>query len=294
MAMGINTNQMSLNAQRQSSTAQAALGTAMARLSSGLRINTAKDDAAGLAIGERMNSQVRGMTVAIRNANDGISMTQTAEGGLSTIVGMLQRMRELSVQASNSTNQSGDLSAMDKEYRQLSQEISRTLRDTQFNGVSILEATANFSFQVGANSGQIIEISASDLNAFGEGLSGALSAVLSGSITNATLGDLSGLLSLSGDTNSTNNGNITALDAAIQAVNEQRAGLGAVQSRFDNTIANLESSLENQSAAKGRIMDADFAAESAALSRAQILSQASTAMIAQANQAPQSVMKLLN
>lgn len=293
MAMGINTNQMSLNAQRQSSTAQAALGTAMARLSSGMRINTAKDDAAGLAIGERMNSQVRGMTVAIRNANDGISMTQTAEGGLSTIVGMLQRMRELSVQASNSTNQSGDLSAMDKEYRQLSQEITRTLRDTQFNGVSILETTANFSFQVGANSGQIIEIGSADLNAFGDGISGALSGVLSASLGTGP-GDLSGLFTLAGDANSANNGNITALDAAIQAVNEQRAGLGAVQSRFDNTIANLESSLENQSAAKGRIMDADFAAESAALSRAQILSQASTAMIAQANQAPQSVMKLLN
>lgn len=288
MAMGINTNQMSLNAQRQSSTAQAALGTAMARLSSGMRINTAKDDAAGLAIGERMNSQVRGMTVAIRNANDGISMTQTAEGGLSTISGMLQRMRELAVQAVNSTNQGTDLSAMDKEYQQLAQEIDRTIRDTQFNGVPILQSTADFTFQVGANSGQIITINSVDLNATGAAAPNAL-----GDITSSTAGG--GPFSTLDTTANINNGaNISALDQAIQAVNEQRASLGAVQSRFDNTIANLQSSVENQSAARGRIMDADFAAESAALSRAQILSQASTAMIAQANQAPQSVMKLLN
>jgi flagellin len=288
MAMGINTNQMSLNAQRQSSSAQAALGTAMARLSSGLRINTAKDDAAGLAIGERMNTQVRGMTVAIRNANDGISMTQTAEGGLSTVVNMLQRMRELSVQAVNSTNQSGDLSAMDKEYQQLAQEIGRTLRDTQFNGVSILQATADATFQVGANSNQTITISAADLNATG-GINPALGNVMvdsSGTVgTNAALNIAD---------NTANSAQIDALDAAIQAVNEQRASLGAVQSRFDNTIANLQTSVENQTAARGRIMDADFASESAALSRAQILSQASTAMIAQANQVPQGVMKLLN
>ena len=289
MAMGINTNQMSLNAQRQSSTAQAALGTAMARLSSGMRINTAKDDAAGLAIGERMNSQVRGMTVAIRNANDGISMTQTAEGGLSTISGMLQRMRELAVQAVNSTNQGTDLSAMDKEYQQLAQEIDRTIRDTQFNGVPILQSTADFTFQVGANSGQIITINSVDLNATGAAAPNAL-----GDITSSTAGAGGPFSTLNTASNIDNGANISALDLAIQAVNEQRASLGAVQSRFDNTIANLQSSVENQSAARGRIMDADFAAESAALSRAQILSQASTAMIAQANQAPQSVMKLLN
>lgn len=284
MAMGINTNQMSLNAQRQSSTAQAALGTAMARLSSGMRINTAKDDAAGLAIGERMNSQVRGMTVAIRNANDGISMTQTAEGGLSTVVNMLQRMRELSVQAVNTTNQTGDLSAMDKEYQQLSQEIGRTLRDTQFNGVSVLSGvTVNYEFQVGANAGQTITIGSGDLNAADGATNPALAEVITGAAS-----------ALDTAANTNNSANINALDLAIQAVNEQRASLGAVQSRFDNTIANLQTSVENQTAARGRIMDADFAAESAALSRAQILSQASTAMIAQANQAPQSVMKLLN
>lgn len=285
MAMGINTNQMSLNAQRQSSTAQAALGTAMARLSSGMRINTAKDDAAGLAIGERMNTQVRGMTVAIRNANDGISMTQTAEGGLSTIANMLQRMRELSVQAVNSTNKSGDLSAMDKEYQQLANEITRTLTDTQFNGVSVLSGASDYTFQIGANASQIITISSTELNAGAGAANEALTAVMGGGDTMSGL-DIAD--------NTANSARIEALDAAIQAVNEQRASLGAVQSRFDNTISNLQSSVENQTAARGRIMDADFAAESAALSRAQILSQASTAMIAQANQAPQSVMKLLN
>ena len=284
MVMGINSNTASLNAQRSANAAQSSLSTSMARLSSGLRINTAKDDSAGLAISERMDAQVRGMNVAIRNANDGVSMTQTAEGGLATVGNMLQRMRELSVQAVNTTNQTGDLSAMDKEYQQLSQEIGRTLRDTQFNGVSVLSGvTANYEFQVGANAGQTITIGSGDLNAADGATNPALGEVITGAAS-----------AIDSATNANNSANITALDAAIQAVNEQRASLGAVQSRFDNTISNLQTSVENQTAARGRIMDADFAAESAALSRAQILSQASTAMIAQANQAPQSVMKLLN
>lgn len=284
MVMGINSNTASLNAQRSANAAQNSLTTSMARLSSGLRINTAKDDAAGMAISERMDSQVRGMNVAIRNANDGISMTQTAEGGLATVGNMLQRMRELSVQAVNSTNQSSDLSAMDKEYQQLSQEIERTLRDTQFNGVSVLSGvTSDYTFQVGANSGQVITIGSADLNAATDAANTALVEVISGGALSA----------LNLTDNTANAGNITALDAAIQAVNEQRASLGAVQSRFDNTISNLQSSVENQTAAKGRIKDADFATESANLSRSQILSQASTAMIAQANQLSQGVMSLL-
>lgn len=284
MVMGINSNTASLNAQRSANAAQNSLTTSMARLSSGLRINTAKDDAAGMAISERMDSQVRGMNVAIRNANDGISMTQTAEGGLATVGNMLQRMRELSVQAVNSTNQSSDLSAMDKEYQQLSQEIERTLRDTQFNGVSVLSGvTSDYTFQVGANSGQVITIDSADLNAATDAANTALVEVISGGALSA----------LNLTDNTANAGNITALDAAIQAVNEQRASLGAVQSRFDNTISNLQSSVENQTAAKGRIKDADFATESANLSRSQILSQASTAMIAQANQLSQGVMSLL-
>lgn len=282
MVMGINSNTASLNAQRSANAAQSSLSTSMARLSSGLRINTAKDDAAGLAISERMDAQVRGMNVAIRNANDGVSMTQTAEGGLATVSNMLQRMRELAVQASNSTNTTGDLSAMDREYQQLSQEIARTVSATQFNGMSILTAGTDMSFQVGANadSTQTITVPATDLT-----VGSALTEVMAGG---------AGATALDTTAYGNNTANISALDAAIQAVNEQRAGLGAMQSRFDNTISNLQISVENQTAAKGRIKDADFATESANLSRSQILSQASTAMIAQANQAPQSVMKLLN
>lgn len=287
MVMGINSNTASLNAQRSANAAQSSLSTSMARLSSGLRINTAKDDAAGLAISERMDSQVRGMNVAIRNANDGVSMTQTAEGGLATVGNMLQRMRELAVQAVNSTNQSGDLSAMDKEYQQLANEIGRTLKDTQFNGVSILQMTADAAtFQVGANSTQVITIGSADLNATG-GANTALGAVM----IDAT--NTGGNAALNIADNTANSAQIDALDAAIQAVNEQRASLGAVQSRFDNTISNLQTSVENQTAAKGRIKDADFAAESANLSKSQILQQASTAMIAQANQLSQGVMSLL-
>ena len=287
MVMGINSNTASLNAQRSANAEQSSLSTSMARLSSGLRINTAKDDAAGMAISERMDAQVRGMNVAIRNANDGVSMTQTAEGGLATVGNMLQRMRELAVQAVNSTNQSGDLSAMDKEYQQLANEIGRTLKDTQFNGVSILQMTADAAtFQVGANSTQVITIGSADLNATG-GANTALGAVM----IDAT--NTGGNAALNIADNTANSAQIDALDAAIQAVNEQRASLGAVQSRFDNTISNLQSSVENQTAAKGRIKDADFATESANLSRSQILSQASTAMIAQANQLSQGVMSLL-
>lgn len=286
MVMGINSNTASLNAQRSANAAQNSLTTSMARLSSGLRINTAKDDAAGMAISERMDSQVRGMNVAIRNANDGVSMTQTAEGGLATVSNMLQRMRELAVQAVNSTNLTGDLSAMDKEYRQLATEIGRTLRDTQFNGVSVLSGVAaDYTVQVGANSGQVITVSSADLDA------GANTAIAAALIDDA--GTVGAAAALTVGDNTANAANITALDAAIQAVNEQRASLGAVQSRFDNTISNLQTSVENQTAAKGRIKDADFATESANLSRSQILSQASTAMIAQANQLSQGVMSLL-
>ena len=287
MVMGINSNTASLNAQRSANAAQSSLSTSMARLSSGLRINTAKDDAAGLAISERMDAQVRGMNVAIRNANDGVSMTQTAEGGLATVGNMLQRMRELAVQAVNTTNQTSDLSAMDKEYQQLAAEIGRTLKDTQFNGVSVLSGvTSDYTFQVGANSGQTITVGSGELDA-------TLNAAISAVFIDQSLSATGGAAALDTTANGNNSNNITALDAAIQAVNEQRASLGAVQSRFDNTISNLQSSVENQTAAKGRIKDTDFATESANLSRSQILSQASTAMIAQANQLSQGVMSLL-
>lgn len=291
MAMGINTNVMSINAQRQAASSQAALGTAMARLSSGLRVNTAKDDAAGLAIADRMDAQSRGMTVAIRNANDGISLTQTAEGALTNIGNMLQRMRELTVQAGNTTYTSGDVSALNKEMAQLAQEVGRIVSGTQFNGKAILgaDATSGFSFQIGANvsagaaGDQTIAIASGDIFAASD-----LSAV----VGSTSAGGLSAAVGSAATT--TNSAILTAIDNALKAVNEKRSSIGAIQSRFDNTIANLQTSIENQSAARGRIVDADFAAESAALSRAQILQQASTAMIAQANQVPQGVMKLLN
>jgi flagellin len=280
MAMTINTNIMSLNAQRNASASQMSLATSMQRLSSGLRVNSAKDDAAGLAIADRMNTQVRGMTVAIRNANDGISLAQVAEGGLSVVTDILQRMRELSVQAINSTNTSGDISALNQEYVQLSQELERNMSSVQFNGTSLFTATADFVFQVGANAGQTVIVSASDLGV----ASGAITGVLPNSSTTSALIP---------SANAENSANLTAIDAALSAVNSTRATLGAVQSRFQQTITYLQTAVENQTAARGRIMDADFAAETANLSRTQILQQAGTAMIAQANQIPQSVLQLL-
>ena len=285
MSMTINTNVASLNAQRNTATNSASLSTTMQRLSSGLRINSAKDDAAGLAIADRMNTQVRGMNVAVRNAGDAISMAQVAEGGLSTTNDLLQRMRELAVQASNAPNSAGsagDIAKLDNEYKQLGAELSRMLDATQFNGEKILNTSASYVFQVGANAGaeNQITIANGDISLSGNA---AFSAVASGGAS-ATL--------ITG-TASANTANIAALDAAISAVNDRRASLGALQSRFENTISYLRTASENQSAARGRIMDADFAAETANLSRTQILQQAGTAMIAQANQQPQSVLKLL-
>lgn len=287
MSMVINTNIQSLNAQRNVALNSESLSTTMQRLSSGLRVNSAKDDAAGLAIADRMNTQIRGMNVAVRNAGDAISMAQVAEGGLSSMTDMLQRMRELAVQASNSPNSTGaggDIDKLNSEYSQLSTELSRMLSATQFNGASVLnQATSmNYIFQVGANSGvenQII-ISGSDISLNADT---AFGAVLAG-------GGSSGLsLTAASD----NTAVIGALDQAISAVDGRRAKLGALQSRFENTINYLQTASENQTAARSRIMDTDFAAETANLSRTQILQQAGTAMVAQANQLPQMVLKLL-
>ena len=280
MAMGINTNVQSINAQRMAAKAQESLGTSMARLSSGLRVNSAKDDSAGLAIADRMDSQSRGMSVAIRNANDGISLTQTAEGALGNIGNMLQRMRELTVQAGNSTLSATDISALNKEYGQLAAEISRTVSATQFNGQSVLNSTAGVGFQVGANgtADQFITIGSGDIN--GAGVTAVASATAGALVAATSAGNA-------------NTATLSAIDSTLALVNERRASLGAIQSRFDNTISNLQTSVESQSAARGRIVDADFAAESANLSKSQILQQASTAMIAQANQLSQGVMSLL-
>lgn len=279
MSMTINTNVQSLNAQRNAGVSQSSLSTSLQRLSSGLRVNSAKDDAAGLAIAERMNSQVRGMNVAIRNANDGISLAQTADGGLASMADMVQRMRELSVQAVNATNTSGDINALNQEYTQLSQELGRTISSVQFNGTNLFTSTANFDFQVGANSGQTIQVGSASLNL---NSAAGLTAIVAGSAS-----------ALTTSSNSANAANIDFLDKALTTINSSRAVLGAVQSRFETTISFLQTSVENQSAARGRIMDANFATETANLSRAQILQQAGTAMIAQANQLPQGVLALL-
>jgi len=282
MAMTINTNVMSLNAQRNAANNQSSMATTMQRLSSGLRVNSAKDDAAGLAIAERMNTQVRGMTVAIRNANDGISLSQVAESGISTLTDILQRMRELTVQSINSTNTSSDINALGEEYTQLGAELSRIISAVQFNGSSLFTTTAGYDFQVGATSGQTISISSASLNFQS---AAGLSSVMYGSTDAAS--------ALNSTSNSANAATLTALDLAIDTVNAARAQLGAIQSRFEKTINFLSTGIENQSAARGRIMDADFASETSNLSRVQILQQAGTAMIAQANQMPQSVLQLL-
>ena len=280
MALTINTNVASLDAQRNVAMSQSSLATSMQRLSSGLRINSAKDDAAGLAIAERMNSQVRGMNVAVRNANDGISLSQTADGALSSVGDSLQRMRELAVQSRNSTNSSSDRDSLNKEFSQLQSEITRVLGGTAFNGKKILGADATtLTFQVGANttSNDRVDISTTDMTQATQ-------------ITNVTGTSASiGASATGGDIDTV----INNIDTAINDVNDTRATFGASESRFDSIISNLQSGVENQSAARSRIMDADFASETANMSRAQVLQQAGTAMIAQANQQPQSVLSLL-
>jgi len=398
MSMTINTNVTSLTAQRNLGSSQSALSTSMQRLSSGLRVNSAKDDAAGLAIAERMNSQTRGLNVAARNANDGISLSQTAEGALGKVGDMLQRMRELAVQSSNSTNSDDDRKALQNEVTQLRDEIDRVSKTTTFNGQKLLDGSFTAgTFQVGANSGDNITVGALT-NSSAEGLSKTTFG--SDSITTGTAGEVSTLTSITAgdlaisvggteykldaidtarsgeermgqvvaainkktaDTGvtafmkantdgtydleirsdkidsstgnamavtaggftvattgfdassldiSTNTGTtgITSLsietqadawvamkqiDDAINQVNGTRAKLGAVQSRFENAVSNIQIQSENTSAARGRIVDADFASETANLSRSQILQQAGTAMVAQANQLPQQVMSLL-
>lgn len=378
----INTNVQSLNAQRNLSASQGSLSTSMQRLSSGLRINSAKDDAAGMAISERMNSQVRGLNVAVRNANDGISLAQTAEGSLAEVGNNLQRIRELAVQASNGTNSQSDRDALNAEVVQLQSEIQRVAEQTSFNGAKLLNGSFNgVAFQVGANSGETITIanianaqtsalggavtrttetiSAASLTGFATAVAdgevtingrsiGAIGAAANaqeragqlteainrvsaqsgvgasydrttGSITlsstaqfavagatddatvaglanGATIGSSTTLNGI-GSVNVSNFGSaqmaIDMADAALTTVNTARSNLGAIQNRFSSVVANLQSTSENLSASRGRIVDADFAKETANLSRSQILQQAGTAMVAQANQLPQGVLSLL-
>ncbi|MDI3509722.1 MAG: flagellin [Pseudomonadota bacterium] len=391
----INTNIQSLNAQRNLSASQSSLSTSMQRLSSGLRVNSAKDDAAGLAISERMSSQVRGLNVAVRNANDGISLAQTAEGAMVEIGNNLQRMRELAVQSSNATNSQSDRNALNAEVTQLVSEIDRVANQTNFNGTKLLDGSFNGAlFQVGADAAQTIGVNSivdANSNALGKatfqdnqtvtaatgtataagtitGLSvsvtppGGTSTTIALKDVSVAIGDTAAdvnkkivdsfnakmdqtglyasidganikfesvkagqtVTALNGGTgapagltytggaatvvattsNSTlDNLNITTFvgsqraieitDKALTSVNSARADMGAVQNRFSSVIANLQSASENLSASRGRIVDADFAKETANLSRAQILQQAGTAMVAQANQLPQGVLSLL-
>jgi len=381
MALSINTNVASLNAQRNVAKSQEGLATSLQRLSTGLRINSAKDDSAGLAISERFSSQIRGLNQAARNANDGISLVQTAEGALTEVGSNLQRIRELAVQASNGTNTQADRDALNSEVTQLKAEIQRVSEQTNFNGTKLLDGSfSGVAFQVGANAGETITIStiantqtsalggtltrysssvaASSLTGFATGIAaggvtingtdiGAIAAAgnaqeragqlteainrvssttgvgasydaVSGQVTltsaaavtvagttnsatvagwaNGSVGTSTsttgiGSLSVSSFTNAQQT--IAHIDEALKSVNTSRGNLGAIQNRFSSTIANLQTTSENLSASRGRIVDADFAAETANLSKGQILQQAGTAMLSQANSLPQGVLGLL-
>lgn len=380
MAQVINTNVASLNAQRNLTTSQNSLNTSLQRLSSGLRINSAKDDAAGLAISERMTSQIKGLTVASRNANDGISLAQTAEGALGEIGNNLQRIRELAVQASNGTNTQVDRDALNAEVTQLKSEIQRVAEQTNFNGTKLLDGSVpSFTFQVGSNAGETIQVSNivnAQVSALGgtvsrysdtiaaSTLTGFATAINSGDVTingqnigaiaaagnaqeragqlveainrvsaasgagasyDATTGQITltssaavtvvnagdattagwaaGSVGAATSTTGVNSVSVSSftdaqqslkmIDNALASINTSRANLGAVQNRFSSTIANLASSTENLSAARSRIQDADYATETANLSRTQILQQAGTAMLAQAKALPQNVLSLL-
>ena len=279
MAQTINTNLMSLNAQRNLATNQASLATTMQRLSSGLRVNSARDDAAGLAIAERMQAQVRGMNVAVRNANDAVSLAQTAEGALGRISDNLQRMRELAVQSANATNTSADRDNLNQEYVELASEVTRVITSTNFNGTQLLDESADLTFQVGANNVTDNKVTMSRVD---------LATDLSSLMDAATETD-----GISGTDSTKALTALDALDSAIDTVTTARAMFGASANRFESVIGALQISSENAASARGRIVDADFATETANLSRTQILSQAGSAMLAQANQMPQQVLSLL-
>ena len=377
MASVINTNVASLNAQRNLSSSQNDLNTSLQRLSSGLRINSAKDDAAGLAIATRFTSQIKGLDVAARNANDGISLAQTAEGALGEVTNNLQRIRELAVQSRNATNSASDRAALDTEAQQLKSEIDRVASSTAFNGVKLLDGSfTNQAFQVGANAGETISVSAI-VDASSANLGTYTSAQVTGAAATAftavTAGDLTingtsvgaigvdtsateraasvrtainsvsdttgvyavndtattvtlvstsaitvahagasstlattgltaavtatasntGFAALSLTTTAGADTALSSIDAALSAVNTTRATLGAIQNRFTSVVASLATQSENLSASRSRIQDADFAKETAALTRGQILQQAGTAILSQANSAPQGVLALL-
>lgn len=273
MALVLNTNIASMNTQRSINKTQGTMSTAMERLSSGLRVNSARDDAAGLAIGTRMDGQIRGLNVAIRNVNDGISMLQVADGALATVSDMMIRMRELAVQSANGVYQAGgtELTALNAEYTSLRTAISNTASQTKFNGLAIIAGDAGAKvLQIGANTGDTLSISTVAANAL-------LPTGASDDITTAA--------------NALTQ--ITALDTALGTVNANRGAYGAALNTLDFTVKNLQNSVENQSAARSRIMDADYSTETANMSKMQVLQQAGIAMLSQANQQPQQILSLL-
>jgi flagellin len=302
MALYVNTNVSSLNAQRQLMNSGNDLDTAFQRLSSGLRINSAKDDAAGLQISDRLTSQINGLTQGNRNANDGISLAQTAEGAMEEMTGMFQRIRTLAAQAANGSNTQADRAALQLEVRQLAQEINRVANDTTFGGTNLLDGSFSAEFQVGADANQTISMTMT-----------AVAAATGGSVTidNFTVSGIAGAASnVTGQSAGANNAFATAsgisftsiaeaqdvlaaVDAMIAVIDAKRAELGATQNRFSSTIRNQTNIIENVSAARSRIKDADFATETAALTKAQILQQASSTILGQANQRPQAALSLL-
>jgi Flagellin and related hook-associated proteins len=286
----INTNLMSLTTQNNLNKSQSALGTAIERLSSGLRINSAKDDAAGQAISNRFTSNIKGLTQASRNANDGISIAQTAEGSLNEINNNLQRIRELSVQAQNGTNSASDIDSIQSEVNQRLDEINRVANQSQFNGIKILagsSAATKISIQVGANDGQKIDIQINGNSGWNKFTASGTAGVTTG----VTGGGTRNVKTQGFDVMATNV--LSSIDDALKAVDNQRSDLGAIQNRFESTISNLNNTVTNLSAAQSRIQDADYATEVSNMSRAQILQQAGTSVLSQANQVPQTVLSLL-
>ena len=274
MAQVINTNTMSLQTRFNLNKSQNALSTAIQRLSSGLRINSAKDDAAGQAIATRFTANSRGLTQAARNANDGISLAQTAEGGMDEITNNIQRIRELTVQALNDSNTLSDRQSIQDEIKQRLAEIDRIATQTSFNGKPVLSSSDTINIQVGANDGQIIQVTLMDLSTSSLHIDTLdVTSIVSGATTPVVL--------------------LSTIDTALTNIAELRGKLGAAQNRFESTVANITNTVNNLSAARSRIEDADYSVEVSEMTRNQILQQAGTAVLAQANQIPQNVLALL-
>lgn len=303
MSLFVNTNVSSLNAQRQLLSSGQELDTAFKRLSSGLRINSASDDAAGMQISNRLTGQIEGLNQGIRNANDGISLAQTAEGALDEMTTMYQRMRTLASQAANGSNTDSDRAALQLEMRELGSEINRIATDTSFGGTNLLDGTFKSEFQVGANAGQVISMTMTSVTSFdGSAVSltsfkmcdlATVASDIAGTVAGQAATSFANLTAMSFTSVDKAQSLLAGVDAMIGAIDAKRAQLGALQNRFQSTIRNQSNVVENLSSARSRIRDADFATETARLTKAQILQQASTSVLSQANQRPQSALSLL-